>query len=75
MTRPSKTSAYAHATPPAPDARGPAPSRNWRSDIEEELKNALRSTPKGLETPKYLKLASVRRYQTLFWPIIFRQEF
>jgi len=54
-TRPTTT-----ATPPAPpkpeDLRKVAEKLrdgSLQSDIEEELKNALRSTPKGLETAKY----------------------
>ena len=54
-TRPTTT-----ATPPAPptpeDLRKAVEKLrdgSLQASVEEELKNALRSTPKGLETPKY----------------------
>ena len=53
-TRPTTT---ATPTPPTPEDLRKAVEKlrdgSLQSDIEEELKNALRSTPKGLETPKY----------------------
>merc|ERR1719258_246729 len=54
-TRPTTTAST--PSPPTPeDLRKVAEKLrdgSLQSDIEEELKNALRSTPKGLETPKY----------------------
>ena len=54
-TRPTTTAST--PSPPKPeDLRKVAEKLrdgSLQSDIEEELKNALRSTPKGLETPKY----------------------
>jgi len=54
-TRPTTTATT--PSPPTPeDLRKVAEKLrdgSLQSDIEEELKNALRSTPKGLETPKY----------------------
>jgi len=55
-TRPTTTTATAPSPPTPEDLRKVAEKLrdgSLQSDIEEELKNALRSTPKGLETPKY----------------------
>ena len=53
-TRPTTT---ATPTPPTPEDLRKAVEKlrdgSLQSSVEEELKNALRSTPKGLETPKY----------------------
>ena len=54
-TRPT-TTATAPAPPTPEDLRKVAEKLrdgSLQSSVEEELKNALRSTPKGLETPKY----------------------
>ena len=55
-TRPTTTTASTPSPPTPEDLRKVAEKLrdgSLQSDIEEELKNALRSTPKGLETPKY----------------------
>ncbi len=55
-TRPTTTSATPPSPPTPEDLRKVAEKLrdgSLQSDIEEELKNALRRTPKGLETPKY----------------------
>ena len=53
-TRPTTT---ATPTPPTPEDLRKAVEKlrdgSLQASVEEELKNALRSTPKGLETPKY----------------------
>jgi hypothetical protein len=55
-TRPTTTSATP-PSPPTPEDLRKAVEKlrdgSLQASVEEELKNALRSTPKGLETPKY----------------------
>ena len=70
-TRPTKTSATAPSKPKPEDLRKAVKSLrdgSLQSSVEEELKNALRSTPKGLETPKYtikktFGACEVRKYE------------